>query len=98
MVPDDETLFAWADKENQARKDLQAMQRTLPVHQKRTQCYLMQSCSVLGPGEINPRRFVRKQPSGWASGAAQRHTDMCLISNQTHAGVERLKTCRQQDA
>lgn len=63
-VPDDETLFAWANKEIQARRDFQAMQRKLPLHEKRTQSYLMQSCNALSPGELNPRRYVRKQPSG----------------------------------
>ena len=39
-------------------------QRMLPVASKSTLSCQMQACRALVPGEVNPRRFTRKQPSG----------------------------------
>jgi hypothetical protein len=39
-------------------------QRMLPVASKSTLSCQMQGCRALAPGELNPRRFTRRQPSG----------------------------------
>lgn len=57
-------LAAAADKENRAREDRLRRQQSLPVSEKSTRSCQMQSCRTLCPGELNPRRFTRKQPSG----------------------------------
>ncbi|KAK9916483.1 hypothetical protein WJX75_003220 [Coccomyxa subellipsoidea] len=64
VLPNDEALFATGDKENRARKEYAQAQRMLPVASKSTLSCQMQGCRALAPGELNPRRFTRRQPSG----------------------------------
>ncbi|BDA40395.1 Cilia- and flagella-associated protein 100 [Coccomyxa sp. Obi] len=64
VIPDNEALFALADKENRPRKEYLEAQRSLRVAEKETLSCQMQGGCALPPGELNPRRFTQKQPLG----------------------------------
>ncbi len=74
-------------------------QRALPVAEKSTLSCEMQGCRALAPGQLNPRRFTRKQPSGCAQNllAAHKHTLSCnhavLLSSWIVKGRTKVFAC-----